>query len=113
MDLKDQLKNLFPDHPDHPEPTDQTESENPEKKMWLQEEPIYCCYEKRRGKAVTVIKGYTGADSDFSKLAKELKKLLGVGGTWKDGQIIIQGDFRDRIMDFLRDKGFSVKRVGG
>ena len=110
MDLKDQLKNLFPDHQD---PSEGTEEENTAEGLWLQDEPISCCYEKRRGKAVTVLDGYTGADSDFRELTRELKKHLGVGGTWKNEQIIIQGDYRDRIMEFLRAKGFRVKRVGG
>ena len=108
MDLQDQLKNLFPDH----EP-----SEAPEKKdestVWLQEDPLLCKYEKRKGKPITIIEGYNGADSDFKQLAKEIKQLLSVGGSFKNEQIIIQGDYRDRIMEFLKEKGFSVKRVGG
>ena len=46
-------------------------------------------------------------------LAKEIKKLLSVGGSFKNEQIIIQGDYRDKIMGFLKNKGFKVKRVGG
>jgi len=57
--------------------------------------------------------GYNGAQSDFKKLAKELKTELGVGGSFKNEKIIIQGDYRDRIMEILKEKGFSVKRVGG
>jgi translation initiation factor 1 len=110
MDLKDQLRQLFPDHQD---PSDNMEGESEEKGLWLQDEPISCCYEKRHGKVITVLEGYTGAESDFRALTKELKKLLGVGGTWKNDKIIIQGDYRDRIMELLRDKGFRVKRVGG
>ncbi len=110
MDLKDQLKNLFPDHPD-PEPD--TNPEKPEDALWMQDAPILCRYEKRRGKPVTVLEGYTGADSDFKKLCRELKQMLGVGGSWKNDQILIQGDYRDQIMEFLTEKGFRVKRVGG
>ena len=51
--------------------------------------------------------------SDFKQLAKELKQLLSVGGSFKNEQIIIQGDYRDKIMSFLIEKGFKVKRVGG
>lgn len=109
MDLKDQLKNLFPEH-EVPE-----EDRKPQKKedIWLQDDPILCKYEKRRGKPLTILDGYNGAQSDFKKLAKELKTELGVGGTFKNGKIIIQGDYRDRIMEILKEKGFSVKRVGG
>ncbi len=74
---------------------------------------MICKYEKRKGKPITIIEGYTGADSDFKQLAKEIKKLLSVGGSFKNEQIIIQGDYRDKIMVFLKDKGFKVKRVGG
>ncbi len=108
MDLQDQLKNLFPDHTPSEE-VDKIE----EPTIWLQEDPLICKYEKRKGKATTIIEGYTGATSDFKQLAKEIKKLLGVGGSFKNEQIIIQGDYRDKIMDFLKDKGFKVKRVGG
>ena len=67
MDLQDQLKNLFPDHTEEPE---QELKENNES-IWMQEEPIICKYEKRKGKPTTILEGYTGADSDFKKLAKE------------------------------------------
>jgi translation initiation factor 1 len=79
----------------------------------MQEDPIICKYEKRKGKAITILEGYTGADADFKKLAKELKTKLSVGGSFKDSKIIIQGDYRDRIMTILQEKGFKVKRVGG
>ena len=79
----------------------------------MQEEPIICKYEKRKGKPITILEGYTGATEDFKKLAKELKTKLSVGGSFKDDKIIIQGDFRDKIMVILKSKGFQVKRVGG
>lgn len=110
MDLQDQLKNLFPDH----EPTEQeSEKDTDDLGIWMQDDPLLCIYEKRKGKPVTIIEGYTGADSDFKILAKELKTMLGVGGSFKKERILIQGDYRDRIMSFLKEKGFKVKRVGG
>lgn len=108
MDLKDQLKNLFPDHI-----VSETKEKKQDNQLWLQEEPLICKYEKRKGKATTIIEGYNGANQDFKQLAKEIKQLLSVGGSFKKEQIIIQGDFRDQIMQFLKDKGFNVKRVGG
>ncbi len=108
MDLKDQLKNLFPDHEEKDVPLEEEDST-----LWLQNEPLICKYEKRKGKATTIIEGYTGADDDFKQLAKEIKQLLGVGGSFKNEQIIIQGDYRPQIMEFLKDKGFKTKRVGG
>lgn len=108
MDLKDQLKHLFPDHvPETPE------EKEPETDLWLQDDPIICKYEKRKGKPITLLEGYNGAPQDFKLLAKELKTKLSVGGSIKNETIIIQGDYRDQIMDILKQKGFKVKRVGG
>ncbi|RZJ67521.1 MAG: translation initiation factor [Flavobacterium sp.] len=67
----------------------------------------------RGGKVATIIKGFEGTDDDLKALAKQLKTLCGVGGTAKDNEIIIQGNFRDKIMDFLVKEGYKVKRVGG
>jgi translation initiation factor 1 len=107
MDLKDQLKNLFPEHKETPNPVQEIST------IWLQDDPIICKYEKRKGKPITILEGYTGAISDFKKLTKEIKTKLSVGGSFKDDKIIIQGDFRDKIMTMLKEKGFKVKRVGG
>ncbi len=109
MDLQDQLKNLFPEHV--PSKNEQSSSVKPD--IWMQDAPIICKYEKRKGKPITILEGYTGADADFKKLAKELKTKLSVGGSFKDSKIIIQGDYRNQIMKILEDKGFKTKRVGG
>ncbi|NAS13172.1 translation initiation factor [Poritiphilus flavus] len=108
MDLQDQLKNLFPDHQPEPE-----ESPKEGADIWLQQEPIICKYEKRKGKPVTILEGYNGADEDFKRLASLIKKNLSVGGSFKKEIVIIQGDYRDKIMAMLKDLGFNVKRVGG
>jgi len=110
MDLQDQLKNLFPDHvpSNEPEATDNTAHE-----LFVQKEPMICKFEKRKGKVTTIIEGYEGDDEDFKILAKEIKTKLSVGGSFKDGAIIIQGDYRDKIMKILQEKGFKTKRVGG
>lgn len=110
MDLQDQLKQLFPDHV----PQESSESKQDKASdLWLQEDPIICKYEKRKGKPITILEGYTGATEDFKKLAKQLKQQLSVGGSFKDDKIIIQGDYRDKIMNILKSMGFNVKRVGG
>ena len=111
MDLQDQLKKLFPDHVDN-EPKDAPEIET-SSDIWLQDDPIICKYEKRKGKPIIIIEDYNGAKDDFKKLAKELKTKLSVGGSFKDDKIIIQGDYRDKIMAMLKNMGFNVKRVGG
>lgn len=108
MDLQDQLKKLFPEHT-----SEITEKSEEESGIWLQDDPIICKYEKRKGKPITILEGYAGATEDFKALAKELKTTLSVGGSFKDNKIIIQGDYRDKIMHILKEKGFAVKRVGG
>lgn len=109
MDLQEQLKNLFPDHIEsQPE-----EIQEEDHVLFVQKEPMICKFEKRKGKATTIIEGYEGTDEDFKILAKEIKTKLSVGGTFKDDSIIIQGDYRDKIMQILKEKGFKVKRVGG
>ena len=109
MDLKDQLKNLFPDHKMAPEEAIEKEAHE----LYVQKEPMICKFEKRKGKVTTIIEGYEGDEEDFKILAKEIKTKLSVGGSFKDGAIIIQGDYRDKIMKILQEKGFKTKRVGG
>jgi translation initiation factor 1 len=110
MDLQEQLKKLFPNHEVSNEP-EAIEEKNHD--LFVQNEPMICKFEKRKGKPTTIIEGYQGSDDDFKLLAKELKTKLSVGGTFKDDSIIIQGDYRDKIMKLLQDKGFKTKRVGG
>jgi translation initiation factor 1 len=109
MDFKDQLKNLFPDH----EPSPEEALVQVEHELYVQKEPMICKFEKRNGKPTTIIEGYDGTDEDFKILAKEIKTKLSVGGSFKDNSIIIQGNYRDKIMEILKLKGFKVKRVGG
>ena len=109
MDLHDQLKNLFPDH----EISDREIIEQKPTELFVQKTPLICQYERRKGKPVTIIEGYEGSDDDFKILAKAIKTKLSVGGSYKEGSMLIQGDYRDKIMEFLKTKGFKVKRVGG
>lgn len=110
-DWKERLGVVFSTNPDYKYETSaeaEAETLDPSKqnlKVWLDR--------LKGGRVATVVRGFVGSDDDLSSLGKELKKSCGVGGTAKDGEIIIQGDHRDRVVELLTKAGYRCKKAGG
>ena len=72
-----------------------------------------CIDKHRAGKIVVIIKNFVGKNDDLKNLGKILKSKCGVGGSTKNGEIIIQGNIREKVMEILKKEGYNYKRVGG
>ena len=91
------------------------EKENNEQEtLSANEQKLYVRLDRLKGgKVATIVENYIANETDLNELAKELKAKCGVGGTAKDGEIILQGDHREKVVLLIASKGFVVKKKGG
>lgn len=110
-DWKSRLGMVYSTDPDfayttrHDEEPETLAPERQELRVWLDRK-------QRGGKVVTLVRGFVGRDADLQELARMLKTKCGVGGAAKEGEIIIQGDHRDRVVELLTRSGYRCKQAG-
>lgn len=106
-DWKERLGMVFSTNPDF-----QFEQEEVQEEETLPnaQQKLHVFFERagRNGKVVTIVEHFVGKESDFKELGKMLKNALGIGGTYKDGQIILQGNHVERVKTILKDRGYRL-----
>ena len=109
-DWKDSLGVMYSTNPDFQYHTGDEEEEDtlPKEKQLLR---ISLDKRNRGGKAVTLVTGFRGMTDDLEALGKFLKVKCGVGGSAKDGEIIVQGDLRQKVLEILQKEGYTKSRV--
>jgi translation initiation factor 1 len=106
---KDRLGVVFSTNPDFKytvQEQEQVETPEPSRQRLI----VGIDRRNRGGKQVTLVTGFVGSADDLKELGRTLKTRLGVGGSAKDGEITIQGDFRDKVVEILRSLGYNAKR---
>lgn len=109
---KEKLNVVYSTNPDF---NYQFEEEEETETLSKNQQKLYVSIDKKQrgGKEVTLVEGFIGSEEDLKELGKFLKSKCGVGGTVKDMEILIQGNFKDKIVDLLLKEGYSVKKKGG
>ena len=110
-DWKSRLGMVYSTNPDFKYETGE-ESEAETLPPQQQDLRVWLDRKQRAGKVVTLVKGFVGRDEDLQTLARLLKTKCGVGGAAKDGEILIQGDHRDRVVEILTRSGYRCKKAG-
>jgi len=107
MDWRDKLSGLKSELPEG-EVIEEVKAETGKK---LQKEHLRVELDKRNGKPATLVTEFQGSDDELKELAKMLKVKCGAGGSSRDGEILIQGDFRIKVSEILLGMGFKVKKI--
>lgn len=109
-DWKKRLNIVYSTNPDYGY---EQVSEDEQEALAVEKQPLRISLDKRnrRGKAVTLVSGFVGADSDLTELGKLLKVKCGVGGSAKEGEIIVQGDHREKVLNILKKEGYAKARI--
>src|SRR5690554_2121627 len=107
-DWKDRLGMVYSTNPDFNFETEKEEEQTlpPQQQKLI----VMLDRKKRKGKSVTLVTGFVGSEGDLKELGKMLKTKCGVGGSVKDGEIIIQGDHREKVLDILQKEGYIKSR---
>ncbi len=114
QDWKDRLDVVYSTNPDFKYSKEEEEEELqetlPPAKQTLK---VSIDRKQRKGKSVTLVEGFIGSEDDLKELSKVLKAKCGVGGSAKEGEIIIQGEFKQKVAEILSSLGYKVKLIGG
>ena len=109
-DWKDRLNIVYSTNKDfqYEQEEEETTESIPKEKQLLR---VQLDKKNRKGKSVTLITGFTGTDDNLRTLERLLKSKCGVGGSSKDGEILIQGDFRQKVLEILKNEGYVKSRI--